>query len=148
MSSAIVFFFFLAFSMLPDWPEGFRVISRQRVHSIRYPKRSKLAMAVWKADQLNMIVTVPPAFWSRLGRKWQKIVFAARMPRIGVFDEVKDFFFAQLRSWRSIKDVQQDIATIYHHNLTIRRMKWWIIRRKYGREPGRPRSIYYWSIQW
>jgi len=70
------------------------------------------------------------------------------MPPIRVFEEVRDFFFAQLRSWRQIRDIQQDIATIYHHTLTVKRMKWWIMRRKIGKEPGRPRSINYWSIQW
>jgi len=68
------------------------------------------------------------------------------MPPLRVFEQVKDFFFAQIRGWRQLKDVQEDIARIYHHHLTIRRLKFWIMRRKHGQEPGTEKNIHYWSV--
>lgn len=113
-----------------------------------YPERSKLAVTVLLADRFNMIVTVAPCFHSRLSEKWKKAVFGAKMPQIRVFQTVQRFFFAQLSQWKQLKDIQQDIYRIYGYALTVKRMKWWIMRRKYGKEPGTEKNIHYWSIQW
>jgi hypothetical protein len=82
-----------------------------------------------------MILTIEPSMWSRLGRKWQKVTFAAKMPQRQVFQQVQKFFFYQLHNWVDIRSIQQMIYFTYHYKLRISTLKWWIVRRRIGREP-------------
>jgi hypothetical protein len=82
-----------------------------------------------------MVLTIEPSMWRRLGKKWQKVTFAAKMPTGQVFHRVKRFFFLQLNGWMDIRSIQQMIYFIYHYKIRIATLKWWIVRRRTGREP-------------
>jgi hypothetical protein len=127
---------FSHFLTLPDWPSGFVVLSKLRIHTIGYPQRARLARVIWKATQLDMIVTVAPVVWRRLGKLWQKYTIPATMPRGLVFKTVKSFLFFQLHQWMDLRSIQQMIFAIWGYKLTIARLKWWIIRRRLGKEPA------------
>ena len=121
---------------LPDWPRGFTVLSKLRIHAIGHPDKAKLARVLWKAAQLDMIVTVAPVVWKRLGKLWQKYTIPARMPRGQVFQQVKGLFFHQLHQWMDIRSIQQMIYATYNYKISIAKLKWWIVRRRIGKEPS------------
>ena len=83
-----------------------------------------------------MIVTVAPTIWNRMGKLWQKHTIPAFLPPNHVFNTVKSYFFGQVNGWVDIRTIQQNIYNIYHYKLRISRLKWWIVRRRIGKEPG------------
>jgi len=95
-----------------------------------------MARTIWKAVKLDMIITIAPTVWGRLGKLWQKYTIPACMPRGGIFKQVKDLFFFQLHQWMDLRSIQQMIYAQYGYKLKIARLKWWIVRRRLGKEPG------------
>jgi len=85
-----------------------------------------------------MILTIEPSMWRRLGKKWQKLTFAAKMPPRQVFQQVKRFFFTQLNGWVDIQSIQHNIHAVWGYKLRIATLKWWIVRRRIGQEPDDP----------
>src|SRR5207249_4211351 len=106
-----------------------------RVHVLGYLEKAKMARTIWKAVKLDMIITIAPTIWSRLGKLWQKYIIPSVLPRKAVFQRVKRLLFHQLHQWMDIRSIQQMIYQIYGYKLRIATLKYWIIRRKYGREP-------------